>query len=94
VGRILRVLPPNSLAEDSLHETPLQFAVKNDDVQTLDFLLNKGFQINEAGSSGLTPLVVAAGAGKPDVVLILLRHGAHAAPARGYLANAPRKSTA
>jgi ankyrin repeat protein len=81
VGRILRVLPPNSLAEDSLHETPLQFAVKNGDVQTLDFLLNKGFQIDDAGSSGLTPLVVAAGAGKTDVVLILLRHGAHAAPA-------------
>lgn len=58
--------------------TPLLHAVHTKQLQSVAALLDAGAKVNRATSSGMTPLMLAAGYGQHDVVELMLAHGANA----------------
>jgi hypothetical protein len=59
--------------------TPLQHAVHTGQTQSVAALLDAGATIDRANSSGMTPLMLAAGYGQRDIVQLLLARGAEPA---------------
>jgi hypothetical protein len=76
MGRILKLTPPLGIAPDPSGRTPLQVTVDRGDLLTTDFLINKGFLVNDTGTSDSTVLIDAARSGNSAMVQLLLRHGA------------------
>ena len=63
--------------DDSNGYTPLQLAVKRNDMSSIKTLIKNGADINELSSCGLSPLHLAAFAGKKKAVKTLLKRGAN-----------------
>ena len=59
------------------HSTALIKAAASGDVQTVEALLAKGANPNQASARGETPLIAAARAGSVPAVKVLLSHGAN-----------------
>jgi ankyrin repeat protein len=57
--------------------TPLFLACKNGSAPMIEFLLKAGADANSATETGTTALMMAAAAGNPDALKILLGHGAN-----------------
>lgn len=58
--------------------TPLFLAIRERRSDLVALLLDKGADVNERGAiSGVTPLHVGAYAGDPEILRLLLRHGAN-----------------
>ena len=55
---------------------PLQLACKNGHYQTVETLLNDGYDVNKADNKGITPLMLACKYGHTDIVILLLSRGA------------------
>ncbi len=62
--------------KDSLGENLLHKAVLSGNAEALEFLLNRGFGVNEKNNSDVTALHEAAGRGHLDMVEMLMVHGA------------------
>ncbi|MGA0583510.1 MAG: ankyrin repeat domain-containing protein [Castellaniella sp.] len=56
--------------------TPLHYAASKAQVDTARMLIEQGAIVNAPGPDGTTPLMMAALSGKPDIVRLLLAHGA------------------
>lgn len=56
--------------------TPLHYAASKAQVDTARMLIERGAIVNAPGPDGTTPLMMAALSGKPDIVRLLLAHGA------------------
>lgn len=56
--------------------SPIHYAATGSNVQTVEFLLSKGADINAASPNGSTPLMMAARYGSEDSVNLLLGRGA------------------
>ena len=63
--------------DDSNGFTPLQLAVKRNDMSGIKALIKNGADVNDLSSSGLSPLHLAAFAGNENAVKMLLKHGAN-----------------
>lgn len=57
--------------------TPLLIAVKNDDIEIIQVLLELGANVNGSNHEGYTPLMAAAEAGQFNIVQTLITHGAN-----------------
>ncbi|WP_411849346.1 ankyrin repeat domain-containing protein [Stenotrophomonas sp. LGBM10] len=57
--------------------TALTFAAKDGNVSVVNFLIEKGADINKLEGGGNSPLYWAAKYGHEDIVALLLRHGAN-----------------
>lgn len=55
---------------------PLHYAASKAQVETARLLIERGAIVNAPGPDGTTPLMMAALSGKPDIVRLLLEHGA------------------
>ena len=68
------------------HCPPLHVAARHGDLATMTRLLEKGADVNARAKSGTTALYLAAGAGQPEAVKVLLDHGAcvEVGAAQGY----------
>ena len=84
-----------STSEDSLIGNTLLEAASKGHYRCLEFLINKGADVNETGPSGMTVLMYAAHYGHVNCVDLLIKAGADvngADPNRGtVLMNAARK---
>ena len=63
--------------DDSNGYTPLQLAVKRNDMSGIETLIKNGADVNGLSSCGLSPLHLAAFAGNENAVKMLLKHGAN-----------------
>lgn len=54
----------------------LQLAVCTDNVEIVQLLLTKGFDVNSSCASNISPLHIAADKGNAKMVILLLKHGA------------------
>ena len=63
--------------DDSNGFTPLQLAVKQNDMSSIKTLIKNGADVNDLSSCDLSPLHLAAFAGNENAVKILLKHGAN-----------------
>lgn len=61
---------------DELRETPLHHAVRKDP-EIVKILINTGADTNRRNTGGITPMMLAAGAGKEDIVELLKKGGAN-----------------
>jgi len=69
---------PNLIYEkDSLDDTILHCAVDSDSKELVEFLLNKGIDINNTGGLGMTPLYLAIDHGFYDIAELLINKGAN-----------------
>jgi ankyrin repeat protein len=79
---VLKVLPElESYLEQKNHQgyTPLIIAIQNNYEETAKHLIARGANVNERGidgDPGKTPLFLAVEKGLPDIVAVLLQHGA------------------
>ena len=64
-------------AVDFVGETLLHFAAKAGNLQTVQFLLGQGADVNAASRGGFTPLYLAVGNDNIDVAKLLLEKGAN-----------------
>jgi ankyrin repeat protein len=56
---------------------PIHDAVKNGNIDEVQWQLDAGVDVNEESSKGLTPLHYAASAGHNDIVELLIERGAN-----------------
>ena len=59
----------NPDAKDFTGETAMMFAAAGGHLQTVEFLLQKGAQINRESKYCMTPLIAAAGCGHIPVII-------------------------
>ena len=64
----------NSMDQDEYQSTPLHKATEHLDI--VEFLIQKGADVNAKDENGSTPLIYAAGDGQIKVVKYLIEHGA------------------
>jgi ankyrin repeat protein len=57
-------------------DTRLTYALRSDDLETVKVLLATGVDVNEKDKTHETPLMVAAARARPEIVSLLLEHGA------------------
>lgn len=74
---IFMVLATILIGADSVYGSPLQDAVRSGDREALSQLLHDGADVNQAGSDGYTPLMVAAARADLESVELLLKFGAN-----------------
>jgi ankyrin repeat protein len=67
---------PNAVAGQN-NWTPLLHAIHTHQVASVEALLSGGADVNRIAGDGVTPLMMAAGYGYGDIVLVLLKHGAN-----------------
>ncbi|QIR36108.1 ankyrin repeat domain-containing protein [Tolypothrix sp. PCC 7910] len=65
-------------------EPELMYAIKNNHLELLEWLIDQGFDVETADHYGTTPLVMAAERGATDCVRILLEAGADASRCEDY----------
>jgi ankyrin repeat protein len=63
-------------ATNSDGDNALHWAVSSDDLAAARMLIDAGIQVNQRGDLGHTPLHEACAAGNPDMVMLLVQHGA------------------
>ncbi len=74
----------NALAGVWKKNTPLMVAALNNNVECIRVLLEANANPNLKNSSDWTPLHVAAFKGFPEIVELLMQHGAHDSPAKKF----------
>lgn len=74
------------------HTSPLGRAVEQKQLAIAEFLLENGARVNEEEymTAGMTPFLVVAEAGTPDMLSLLLKHGANKTVVNGHGRNAVR----
>lgn len=63
-------------SEATGRDYPLLDAVRQNDVDSIDALLDKGYDVNTSDRNGSTALSLAAGVGKTELVKLLIKRGA------------------
>jgi len=76
VRRMLDADPELIRARTPLEKTPLHQAITSSNEELIDFLLERGADVNAKDKTGLTPLHVAAWWMATKIARQLLRHGA------------------
>lgn len=56
--------------------TPLRYAISNEDYEMVRFLVQNGARVNQANTSGWTPIMTAARVGNREIIQYLLEQGA------------------
>lgn len=67
---------PDHVSENPLAFTPLHAAVAGASLESAEFLIDAGADINRRQGDGLTPLMAAAATGQIEMVELLTDHGA------------------
>lgn len=61
---------------DNNGQSPLFYAVRGSKIETINFLLDNGAEVNMEDKKFMTPLSVAKRSGKPQVINLLVSRGA------------------